>query len=201
MNIYISIIKIVDVNMSKDSEFLNNYFTVIEDKIKIILLRPEKEVLTYDILDTDKLRLNKLISLKEKHRVMKIDEIWQEVLGNYNECVNLKIGNKNGLDIISHNRKFVIELKNRTNTDNFSSRNYNFDKLAEFKKNNPEYTCIYATINDNTKDKTLKGSIKKFIHKGVEIEHQTGYIFLKFILGDNTEIVLEKVKQIIEKYT
>jgi len=72
--------------------------------------------------------------LKEKQRQMKIGEIWQEVLGNYNGCINLKIGHETGLDIISHTRKFAIELKNRTNTDNSSSKKSNLDKLAIFKK-------------------------------------------------------------------
>lgn len=87
---------------------------------------------------------------------MKIGEIWQEVLGNYKDFINLKIGHESGLDIISHKNKFIIELKNRTNTDNYSSKKANLDKLARFKKNNPEYKCIYGNINHNTENKTIK---------------------------------------------
>ena len=86
---------------------------------------------------------------------MKIGEIWQEVLGNYEGYTNLKSGHESGLDIISHNKKIAIELKNRTNTDNSSSKKSNFDKLANFKKKNPEYTCIYANINSDTKKKNI----------------------------------------------
>jgi hypothetical protein len=180
---------------------LNNYFELLEKNIKIILLRPEKDILTFDILDTKKTKINKLIVLKEKQRQMKIGEIWQEVLGNYKDFINLRIGHETGLDIISYNKKIVIELKNRTNTDNHSSKKSNLQKLANFKKNNPEYKCIYANINDDTEKKTLKGSIKKIIYNDYEIEHHIGYEFLKFILNDDIDIIIDFVKNIIDKYS
>jgi len=179
---------------------LIKYFEKIEMCIKNILLRPEKDVLTYDILDTEKTKINKIIALKEKQRQMKIGEIWQEVLGNYDDCIDLKIGHETGLDIISHARKFAIELKNRTNTDNSSSKKANFDKLATFKKNNPDYKCIYANINAATEKTTLQGSIKTIIHNDVEIEIYTGYKFLNFILGDDRNAIIEFVKNTIDKY-
>ena len=153
---------------------LSKYCELIDSSIHNILLRPENDVLTYDILDTEKSKTNKLLALKEKQRQMKVGEIWQEVLGNYNGCVNLKIGHETGLDILSHTKKFAIELKNRTNTDNASSKKSNLDKLAKFKKHNPDYVCIYANINADTEKKTLQGSIKKLLHDGVEIDHQIG---------------------------
>lgn len=170
---------------------LSKYFELLDNKIQNILLQPEHNVLTYDILDTQKTKKHKLLALKEKQRQMKVGKIWQEVLGNYNECINLHTGHNSGLDIISHTRKFAIELKNRTNTDNSSSKKQIFNKLAKFKQNNPEYICIYANINANTEQQTLNGCIKKIIHNGMEIEHHIGYKFLTFILGDDT----------IEKYT
>ena len=65
--------------------------------------------------------------------------------------------------------------------------------MAKFKKNNPDYKCIYANINTNNEKKTLKGSIKKIIHNGVEIEIYIGYIFLTFILGDDTELIIQLI--------
>ena len=180
---------------------LTKYLESLEESIKIILSREEKDVLTFDILDTEKERADKLIALKVKHRQMKRGEIWQEVLGNYDGCINLKIGHETGLDILSHTKKFIIELKNRTNTDNASSKKSNLDKLAKFKKSNPEYRCIYANINADTEEKTLHGSIKKLLHDGVELEHQIGYEFLKFILGSDTELIIDFVKNTMDKYT
>jgi hypothetical protein len=180
---------------------LGEYLESLEKYIQAVCSRTENDALTYDILDTEKSKTNKLLALKEKQRQMKVGDIWQEVLGSYDGFINLKVGHETGLDILSHTKKIVIEIKNRTNTDNASSKKTNFDKLAKFKKNNPEYLCIYANINADTEQKTLHGSIKKILHNGVEIEHQIGYGFLKFILGDNTDVIIQFVKTAIDKYT
>lgn len=180
---------------------LEEYLKNLEAKIIKILLRPEKEHLTFDILDTEKSKKNKLLALKEKQRQMKIGEIWQVVIGNFKDLIDLGIGHETGLDILSNIRKLAIELKNRSNTDNASSKKSNLDKLAKFKKENPEYTCIYANINADTEKKTLQGSNKKIMHNDVEIEHQVGYEFLIFIFGEKTEEIIEFVKNTIVKYT
>lgn len=191
-----------EVELVIEDEFiLSEYFEEMEIIIQNILLRPENDILTYDILDTEKSKKNKLLSLKEKQRQMKVGEIWQEIIGNYDEFINLKIGHETGLDILSNTRKLAIELKNRTNTDNASSKKSNLDKLSKFKQENPEYICIYANINADTEKKTLQGSNKKITHNGVEIEHQVGYQFLTFIFGEKTEEIIEFVKNTIDKYT
>jgi hypothetical protein len=169
--------------------------------IQKILLRTEKYVLTYDILDTEKSKTHKLLALKEKQRQMKVGAIWQEVLGSYNGFINLQMKHETGLDILSHTKKIAIELKNRTNTDNASSKKTNLDKLAQFKKHNPEYICVYANINADTEKKTLQGSIRKIVHNGLELEHHIGYEFLKFILGHDTDAIIQFVKNTIDKYT
>jgi hypothetical protein len=131
---------------------------------------------------------------------MRIGEIWQEVLGNYDGYQNLKVGHETGLDIISHTKRVAIELKNRTNTDNASSKKSNFDKLAKFKRTHPDYKCIYANINDDTETKTINGFCKTIIHDGVEIEHRVGLPFLQFVLEDDTHAIIEFVKNEIDKY-
>ena len=85
----------------------------------------------------------------------------------------------NVFDIISRSREIIIEIKNRTNTDNSSSRKTNLNKLALFKKQNPEYMCVYGTTRrgDNTKQKT---------NNGYEIKEYMGMCLLRLILGDNT---------------
>ena len=221
---------------------LEEYLKNVELIIKKILLSPEKENLTFDILDTPKSKKNKLLALKEKQRQMKIGEIWQEVIGNYKDFIDLGIGHKTGLDILSNIRKLAIELKNRTTTDNDSSKKSNLYKLAKFKKEHPDFTVIYANINEDTEEKTknmelklptnavlkelcrehklavsgkkeelvkrlkdknieIPNEKKTILHNGVEIEHQVGYQFLTFIFGENTEEIIEFVKNIIDKYT
>lgn len=192
---------ILSHNINTSAFSLTNYLEFLEHAIRKIILRPENDVLTYDILDTEKTKQNKLLVLKEKQRQMKVGEIWQEVLGNYDGFINLKVGHETGIDILSHTKKIAIELKNRTNTDNASSKKSNLDKLANLKKNNPEYICIYANINAHTEKKTVNGSIKKILHNGQELEHQIGYDFLKFILDSNTDEIIHFVKNTIDKYT
>lgn len=139
---------------------LEEYFKKVELIIKKILSKPENYVLTYDVLDTKKSKKNKLISLKEKQRQMKIGEIWQVVIGNYKDFIDLGIGHETGLDILSNTRKIAIELKNRTNTDNASSKKSNLDKLSKFKKEHPDFTVIYANINEDTEEKTKNMELK-----------------------------------------
>ena len=177
------------------------YFTKLEESVKGILQRPTKDVLAYDILDTEKSKVNKLVALKEKQRQMKIGDIWQTAIGNYKDCQDLKVGDITGLDILSEKRKFIAELKNRTNTDNASSKKTNFDKLAKFKTEHPEYTCIYANINDDTEEKSSQTTVKKFQHNGVELEQHIGYQFLTYIFGDDTNAVVEFLKTTIDKYS
>lgn len=66
----------------KDEFILSEYFEKMEIIIQNILLRPENDFLTYDILDKEKSIKNKLLSLKEKQLQMKVGEIWQEIMMN-----------------------------------------------------------------------------------------------------------------------
>ena len=100
---------------------MEEYFYKMELIIHNILTKKTKTVFNYDILDLDDYNIKELV-LKQKQKQMKIGLIWEEVIGNYDGFVKLKIGNKTGLDIISYSKKIIIEIKNRTNTDNNSSR-------------------------------------------------------------------------------
>jgi hypothetical protein len=161
-----------------------------------IVNRPSDDTMTYDMLDTPTSIQHKHLVLQEKQRQMKVGEMWQEALGSVPGFMNLKQGHETGLDILSHERKIAIELKNRTNTDNASSKKTNFDKLAAFKKLHPEYTCIYANINASTEEKTMHTLPKKIMHQGVEIEHHIGYEFIKFICGSETDNLIEFMRNI-----
>ena len=189
-------LKIKPKNNESD-EYIFNYFKEIKIIINNILKTPTKNILTYDILDNEKTMQNKLIILKEKQRQMKIGKIWQAVLGCYKSFINLGEGHETGLDIISYDRKIIIELKNRTNTDNSSSRKTKYDKLADFKMKNPDYTCIYACINDDTENKTQQGCINILKHNNVEIQYYVGYAFLNYILESDAYKIIDFIKKTI----
>ena len=192
-----------NMNAFKEAWFLD-YTELMESNIKKIFERPEKENLTYDMLDNEKVALFKLNALRLKQHQMKVGEIWQSAIGNYNGFVDLGNNHDSSMDIVSHERKLWIEMKNRTNTVNSTSKKGHFDKLAKCKKEYPEYRCILAHINDDTKEKTNKGTIHKVIHSvhGVkyEIEQHVGNSFLTFIFGENTEKIIEYLKSMIKKY-
>ena len=179
---------------------LSNYLSFIETEIIKILNRPQNNSLSFDILDSDVILKNKLLVKKIKQYQMKIGEIFQMVLGNYQNFENLPTKNDFGVDIISYNRKIIVELKNRTNTDNNSSKITNYRKLAKFKKDFPEFKCIYGCINEINEQKTLNGNYKKIIIDSVEIECYTGYKLLKLILGDDLNTIIEFIKKIIKDY-
>jgi len=131
------------------------YLIKIQNEMQKILNRPEKlDKITFDISDTENMKEKKLQVNAVRLCQQKNGECWQVVIGFYDGFKDLGQGHPSGLDIISYTRLLIIELKNRTDTDNASSRKANLDKLAKFKKENPEYTAIYGCINDDTEEKT-----------------------------------------------
>ena len=116
---------------------------------------------------------------------MKNGFIWEEIIGQYDGFRKVKGNDNTNLDIISHSKKVIIELKNRTNTDNTSSRKSKLDTLSYYKTLHPDYTCIYGCVNEHSAEKTFRGSKTLILHKGMEIQHLTGRVFLDVVLGDH----------------
>jgi hypothetical protein len=177
-----------------------SYLKNLERAVDMIMSRPKKEELTYDLLDTPKSMAIKRAALKYRQHQMKLGIIWQFVFGNSESFEDLGVGHSTGLDILSVNRKLIGELKNRTNTDNASSRSANLDKLAAFKAANPDYTVFYGNVNDASEEATLRGSTKTIIHNGVEIVHYVGMDLFNLILGKKAAEIIEFVKKTMDKY-
>jgi hypothetical protein len=185
----------------RDKFDLNQYLCKIDKMMTDIFNARKDDTVTYDILDTKRSEKSKKICKMERLRQMDIGRIWQKVIGNYKGYEDLGIGHVSGLDVVSHSNKIIIELKNRTNTDNASAKKSNLNKLAEYKLKNPDYTCIYGTINDNTLEKTKKGSIKKIRHKDVDILHYTGRPLLELVFQDNTDKIIKHMKFVIDNHS
>ena len=67
--------------INSKSEFsLNKYFELLKNNIQKILLRTENYILTYNILDKEKSKTNKLLALKEKQEY--IEENFQKGCAN-----------------------------------------------------------------------------------------------------------------------
>lgn len=173
---------------------LDSYFFLVEKKIQDIFSRPTKNLVQKDIffLEEERIFLEKSLALKQYQ--MKYGEVWQIVLGNYFKFQNLGSGHPSGLDILSTERKLILELKNSWNTDNASSRNFNFQKLINFKKQNPEYTIIYGVIND----KTVEGQRRTILFKGNQIMYLSGQHLFSFLLGENSTYIIDRVVEIVK---
>ena len=130
-------------------------------------------------------------SKKLKQLQMNVGNIWQIVIGNYNTFEDLFTSNSTGCDIKSDSRKIIIELKNRYNTDNASSKKSNLDKLVKFKKENPDWNCIYGIINDKTKE----GKTEIIKHNDFEITYLSGNKLMKFIFDKDAEFIVDSVKK------
>ena len=181
----------------KRMTFLDKYCKTIKKKIIMIFSRSRKKQIPFDILDCNINTKCMENSLLIKQIQMKYGEIWQHVLGNYEDFEDLGIGHDTGLDIISISRKLIFELKNRYNTDNASSRKSNYDKLAKFKKKNKEYTVIYGVINDIT----IEGKKSSISHDGEIIEKYSGMKLLRFILGCDTNHIIRTVQSMVFLYS
>jgi hypothetical protein len=159
----------------------------------------EKQIWTYKPEKYTPTLLSIDISPKEKEiyqrfKMMQQTEgkIWQKVMGNYPPFIDLGEGDESGLDIISHERKIVIELKNKYNTDNHSSKKFNIQKLKSFKKKHPDYTAVYGIVNDTN----LGGKIDE---KDDYVIY-TGDKLLGLIFGLDKEPIVNGMKELFSEY-
>ena len=177
----------------------DKYTKNIIEKFTKKTLNKQNEEIFKDILLDDYIQKNIDIikkSKKIKQIQMKIGLLWQIAIGEYIDFTDLEQGHESGLDILSESKKIIIELKNRYNTDNKSSKLSNYDKLSKYKKSHNDYKCIYGIINCNSKN----GKHEKIIHNGVEIEYYSGDSFLSFIFEDNKTKIIKILKEIINIY-
>jgi hypothetical protein len=130
-----------------------------------------------------------------KNYQMLIGDFQQKIIALAQHCTNLHQGHATGLDVMgSCKQPFVIELKNRHNTDNSSARKANLDKLA--RQAEKGYMAIYGVINDpRPKQKTIK-------HNGQNIYHMSGKHLSQFLYGTpNIQAVLSSIVKSLGKTT
>lgn len=181
--------------MERQQFDLGVYLNQIRKLIDHLFSKPVKTSFQQDLffLEEERLLLQQSLALKQFQ--MKYGELWQNVLGNYDQFENLGNGHPTGLDVLSRERKLIIELKNSWNTDNSSSRTHNYKKLSNFKKQNPEFTVIYGVIND----KTLKGTKKNIYFEDTEILYLSGQTLFDFLLGENASVIVPQVIHLVKE--
>jgi hypothetical protein len=60
--------------------------------------------------------------------------------------------------------------------------------------------CIHGCINEKSENETKKGSIKIIQHNEAEIHIYTGYKLLNLILEENTDTIIDYIRQLLDKY-
>jgi hypothetical protein len=88
-----------------------------------------------------------------------------------------------------------MEIKNRYNTDNSSSRITKYSKLAKYKASHPEYTAIYGVINDMPDD----GKYRNIVQDNQQIKYISGFLFLRYVFGEDMECILNFARQLVEQ--
>ena len=155
---------------------------------------------SFDIFESDQhLKDRKLCTITNQRQQLR-GHIIQEAIGSYNKFENLNQGHPSGLDVISTERKIIMEIKNRTNTDNSSSRKTNLDKLAKYKLEHPEYMCVYGTVNPDTKSEFFSKTHKIIDHNGIKIYHYIGKELMELVFGDRFLEIIEFIKNELIKY-
>jgi hypothetical protein len=185
--------------VSKTKMDLAIYTDKIEGKIKHVLEAKNAVNCIEDILLNEYIakHINEINnSLIIKQLQMKVGNIWQIAIGNYIDFRDLGVGHHTGLDVKNKNRKIIMELKNRYNTDNASAKKSNFDKLAKYKRDHSDFECIYAIMND----RKPKGQHKTFEHNGVELVYFSGMCLLEHVFGEETNAILNILHKIIDSH-
>jgi len=153
--------------------------------LKVIL---NTEVYVDGLIDDETLKKAHFVRLTQ----MKIGFLWESLFvieGGFEKLPH-------GLDLVNNERKIVIELKNSWQSDRFIYKTYNsrkktFDKLADYKNQNPEFTCVYANINGRTD----VGTNHDFYHNGQQLYQITGNELLEFIFGEEYLDTIDTVKE------
>ena len=159
----------------------------MENVINKILLKEIKPKLTNDIILTELFKKEILIANKLKIIQMRLGKIYEE-LAKFNEWIKVE-----KIDLININKKYAIELKSSTQTDNSSSRKRNFDKLLEFKEKHSEYELFYLCINHITKE-----CQKIKLENGITF--LTGKHALEFLYGENYEEVISTIRKCVKRF-
>jgi len=173
--------------ISDEHKFINNYIKNYKLYLVNIIKQSKKKFIDEYIYEETIFAPN-TIEYKEKLKIayeikriqMMEGEIAQKSIGLFYNWVNLKNGNKYGLDCMKKDNSIVLELKNKYNTMNYDSKKSVYNKLSEYKKQNPKTRCILGIINPKKNTKNLS---KVIIHNNYEIEILQGKDLLKLIFN------------------
>lgn len=180
------------------SEFdYDEYLVNLKESILMVLNRKRNNTNMSDhLLDVLITEREKKCSKYVKQLQMNIGEIWQIAIGEYKGYKNLRVGHISKMDVYCKKTNTYIELKNRFNTDNSSSRSANYNKMVNIIRKDQTATCIYGIINDKNK----RGNKKEIVHKGYKIYIYSGERFLKHIFGKKYDDIMQYIIDVMKDW-
>ena len=135
-----------------------------------------------------------LQAFREKQIKMLEGDIGQIMIGCWEGWIDLGIGHTSGLDNMRTDNSCIMELKNQWNTCNSGSKKAVLDKLAKYKEENPETTCVFGMLNPKPGQKRLR---KVEQHNGQEIVTLWGDALLDYVFTHDGYNYKNEVVEII----
>lgn len=177
-----NIYKIIKIQaMVRKMYWFLSYINIINKKIICMYNRKNKDYVHESTIfgDNSEENIKQLeVAFNQKQKQMKEGELAQILIGNWIGWEDLGIGHTSGLDCRKKDNTFIMDVKNKYNTCNSGSQKALFDKLSDYKKENPSTRCIWGIINPKPGCKKLS---EKIIYNGVEIEKVQGIELFKLV--------------------
>jgi len=176
---------------------------VSKEILKLLSHKERKSIITYDRLDVNPSlgSFEKEIALRLKHHQMCSGHIWQKAIGCHTNFIDLGTGHESGCDIMSVDKRIIMEVKNRTSTDNSSSRRRNLEKLATYKKDNPCcQEAVYGYVNLESEEKTQVGFRRVTNYNGVDILELGGDELFKYVFGSQAVEVTDFIINFVRNF-
>lgn len=191
-------------NAIKVEREIREYSGTIEQDIHKILGRKRKLYIHMPTIlgDNSPTTIKNLtISKKVRQDQMKEGAIFQKAIGNFPGWTDLGVGHPSGLDCMKDNGEIIIELKNKYNTRNSSSKETMYNKLAMYKKDHPNTQCVWGIVNPNPGCTDLRTVIE---HNGVKILKVQGKELFKIVFNlygvDCSDEVIRILQAAMTKY-
>lgn len=172
--------KLERIDLSKEDDSLSDYYKLITNEINKITHHAQKHYQHENTLfGNDGHKHDLEIAFRIRQLQMKEGEIAQKILGSFLGWEDLGVGHTSGLDIRKQDNSCIMEIKNKWNTCNSGSQKAVLDKLADYKRNNPNTVCVWGIVNPKPNSKTFKETI---IHNGLEIIKLQGYQLFSYVM-------------------
>ena len=196
------------MNSVELNELIKNYYIdsiinlykeeIDRSKITINEIKKESNKICYELTEKEWINFDNKI-LKDKQINNKIVELHQYLLENVKDYCKANDFDKSlKIDVMKKDYSVFIDLKNKYNTMNSSSRELTINKLKKVKNKYIDSLCLIGIINGKNYKKKISDNPEVWEYSGEELFN------LVFVSKDYYEIVnkciIDSLKILIEEY-